>query len=118
MLARWESVLDRLLDRPDAACAGELDWVAKLLLLEGYRERDGLDWDDAKLHLIDLQYADVRPTKGSTTGWWRAGSIERLLTDEEVTRAVARTARGHPRLLPRPCLEQYGPTSPPRPGTR
>jgi proteasome accessory factor A len=28
---------------------GELDWVAKLKLLEQYRQRDGLDWDDAKL---------------------------------------------------------------------
>ena len=45
-------------------CARELDWVAKLQLLEQYRDRDGLDWDDAKLHLIDLQYADVRPDKG------------------------------------------------------
>ena len=26
---------------------GELDWVAKLRLLEGYRARDGLDWDVA-----------------------------------------------------------------------
>ena len=42
----------------------ELDWVAKLKLLEGYRDRDGLDWDDAKLHLVDLQYADIRPEKG------------------------------------------------------
>ena len=38
-------------------CAGELDWVAKLELLTRYRDRDDLDWDDAKLHLIDLQYS-------------------------------------------------------------
>ena len=44
--------------------AGELDWVAKLELLEGYREREGLDWDAAKLHLVDLQYSDVRLDKG------------------------------------------------------
>ena len=44
--------------------AGELDWVAKLRLLEGYRDRDGLDWDAPRLQLIDLQYSDVRPEKG------------------------------------------------------
>ncbi len=44
--------------------AGELDWVAKRELMEGYRRRDGLDWDAARLHLVDLQYADVRAEKG------------------------------------------------------
>src|SRR5690242_19480761 len=52
VLARWESVLDRLSPDP-MECATELDWVAKLKLLEQYRQRDRLDWDDAKLQLID-----------------------------------------------------------------
>ena len=41
-----------------------LDWVAKLQLLEGYRARDGLAWDDHRLAAIDIQWADVRPEKG------------------------------------------------------
>ena len=45
-------------------CADELDWVAKLRLLEGYREREGLGWASPKLQLVDLQYSDVRPEKG------------------------------------------------------
>ena len=63
VLDRWESVLTRL-ERDPMRVPRELDWVAKLALLERYRERDGLGWDHAKLHLIDLQYADVRPEKG------------------------------------------------------
>src|SRR5918992_434615 len=63
VLSRWESVLTRLEQDP-MQCAGELDWVAKLKLLTQYRDRDHLDWDDAKLHLIDLQYSDIRPEKG------------------------------------------------------
>ena len=63
MLERWESVLTRL-ERDPFECADELDWVAKLKLLNSYRDRDGLAWSDAKLHLIDLQYADLRPEKG------------------------------------------------------
>src|SRR5213082_1791151 len=39
VLNRWESVLDRL-GRDPMECAGELDWVAKLRLLEGYRDRE------------------------------------------------------------------------------
>ena len=52
-------------------------------LLEQYRDRDGLDWDDAKLHLIDLQYSDVRPEKGLYHRLVAAGRIERLLDDAD-----------------------------------
>src|SRR6202453_1237258 len=41
VLERWESVLVRLADDP-MQLSRELDWVAKLELLEGYRSRDGL----------------------------------------------------------------------------
>src|SRR3546814_4242642 len=51
--------LNRLENDP-MSLAGELDWVAKRELMEGYRRRDDLDWDAARLHLVDLQYADVR----------------------------------------------------------
>ncbi|WP_300682040.1 depupylase/deamidase Dop [Nocardioides sp.] len=87
VLTRWESVLDRLEHDP-MSCASELDWVAKLTLLQSYRDRDGLDWDDAKLHLIDLQYSDVRPEKGLYHRLVKAGRIERLLDDATVAAAV------------------------------
>ena len=38
--------------------------MAKLRLLEGYREREELGWASPKLQLVDLQYSDVRPEKG------------------------------------------------------
>src|SRR6266567_952708 len=63
VLDRWESVLTRLADDP-MQLSRELDWVAKLELLEGYRRRDGLAWDAPKLQLFDLQYADVRLERG------------------------------------------------------
>src|SRR4051794_11231783 len=42
VLNRWESVLSRLEVDP-MLCKRELDWVAKLEILEGYRSRDGLE---------------------------------------------------------------------------
>ena len=87
VLARWESVLTRL-ERDPMECAAELDWVAKLKLLSQYRDRDDLDWDDAKLHLIDLQYADVRPDKGLYHRLAAAGRIERLLDDATIEAAM------------------------------
>src|SRR5690606_11821271 len=44
VLARWESVLDRLARDP-ASCAREVEWVAKWRLLEAMRTRDRIGWD-------------------------------------------------------------------------
>ena len=106
VLARWESVLDRL-GRDPLLCAGELDWVAKLKLLTQYRDRDGLEWDDAKLHLIDLQYADIRPEKGLYQRLAAAGRIERLLTDEEIAAAMTQPPEDTRAYFRGRCLEKY-----------
>jgi proteasome accessory factor PafA2 len=87
VLERWETVL-RGLENDPRTLSGQLDWVAKLRLLEGYRERDGLAWSDAKLRAIDLQYHDVRRDRGLYHRLAHAGKVERITTDEEVQRAI------------------------------
>lgn len=107
VLARWESVLDRL-GRDPMECADELDWVAKLKLLEQYRSRDGLSWDNAKLQLIDLQYSDLRPEKGLYQRLVRAGRIKRLLNDQEVEEAMHEPPSDTRAWFRGRCLEKYG----------
>ena len=100
MLLRWESVLARL-EKDPTECARELDWVAKLRLLEGFRQRENLAWDAARLQLIDLQWSDVRPEKGLYHRLAARGQVERIV-DRRRDRARRRgAAGGHPRLLPR-----------------
>ncbi len=106
VLARWESVLDRL-ERDPMLCARELDWVAKLALLESYRERDGLEWSNAKLQLIDYQYSDIRPEKGLYHRLVRLGRIERLLDDAEVERAMHDPPEDTRAYFRGRCLEKY-----------
>ena len=106
VLRRWESVLDRL-ERDPMSLAGELDWVAKLKLLEQYRQRDGLEWDDAKLQLIDYQYSDIRPEKGLYQRLVGAGRIQRLLDDESVERAMHDPPEDTRAYFRGRCLEQY-----------
>ena len=77
----------RARDRP-LTLHRQLDWVAKLRLLDAYRERDGLDWSDPKLRAIDLQYHDVRREKGLYHRLDGQRKVERLTTDDEVERAV------------------------------
>ncbi|KPN18603.1 Pup deamidase/depupylase [Arthrobacter sp. Edens01] len=87
VLSRWSSVVGTLKRDPMAASA-QVDWVAKLRLLQAYRDRDGLDWNDARLNLIDLQYSDMRPEKGLYYRLAARGQMERLFTDEQIAAAV------------------------------
>jgi proteasome accessory factor A len=87
VVERWEQVLNALESEP-LGLHRELDWVAKYRLLQGYRERDGLEWSDAKLRAIDLQYHDVRRDKGLYQRLAASGKVTRLVDDDEVERAV------------------------------
>lgn len=87
VLERWESVLTRLRNDP-MTCAGEIDWVAKLRLLDSYRTRDGLTWDAPRLQAIDLQYSDIRPDRGLAARLEQRGQLTTLVDDAEVSRAV------------------------------
>jgi proteasome accessory factor PafA2 len=87
VLSRWESTLERLAVDP-MSLARELDWVAKLELLQGYRDREGLDWDSHKLQLVDLQYSDVRPEKGLYNRLLARGRMQRIVDDAEIDAAV------------------------------
>ena len=87
VLARWEQVLTDL-ERDPMLLDGQLDWVTKLGLFRAYIERDGLEWSDPKVRLLDLQYHDVRPARSLYEKLVRAGKVERLVTEEEVMRGI------------------------------
>ena len=87
VLERWEATLAAL-ERDPLTLDGQLDWVTKLRLLDAYRERDGIAWDDPKLALLDLQYHDVRPDRSLYERLVRAGKVERLVEEADVTTAM------------------------------
>ncbi|SNS12512.1 proteasome accessory factor A [Geodermatophilus pulveris] len=106
VLRRWAEVLEDLAADP-MRCADRLDWPAKLRLLEGYRSRDDLAWGDSRLRLVDLQYSDVRPEKGLYHRLVSRGSMQRLLTDEEVARAVLSPPSDTRAFFRGECLRRY-----------
>jgi Pup amidohydrolase len=106
VLQIWGEVLDDL-DRDPMSTADRLDWTAKLRLLEGYRERDGLAWDAPRLHLVDLQYTDVRMAKGLYNRLATRGSIKRLVTEEQVTAAMHEPPEDTRAYFRGRCLERY-----------
>jgi proteasome accessory factor A len=106
VLARWESVLTRLEQDP-MLCAHELDWVAKLRLLEGYRARDGLGWGSSRLQLVDLQYSDVRPERGLYHRLVARGSMETLVSPAEIGRALDSPPEDTRAYFRGECLRRY-----------
>ncbi|HEV7713135.1 MAG TPA: proteasome accessory factor PafA2 family protein, partial [Asanoa sp.] len=106
VLNRWEGILDKL-SRDPMSCQDELDWVAKLRLLEGYRDREGLAWASPKLQLIDLQYSDVRPEKGLYHRLVARGAMQTLLTDEQTRSAMVEPPEDTRAYFRGRCLAQY-----------
>ncbi|RYV52676.1 depupylase/deamidase Dop [Pengzhenrongella frigida] len=89
VLDRWDSLLERLGTDP-ASCAREVEWLAKLRLLEGLRRRDHLAWDHPRLAAVDLQWSDVRPERGLYHRLLEAGAVERLIEEGSAERAAVR----------------------------
>ncbi|CAN5559818.1 depupylase/deamidase Dop [soil metagenome] len=87
VLQHWQDVLSDLRTDPMLA-ADRVDWVAKQKVLQAYRDRDGVDWDDPRLALIDIQYSDVDPARGLAVRLRAAGRLTSLWETESVERAV------------------------------
>ena len=64
--------------------ARQVDWVAKLQLMEAYRERHGCGWDDQRMAALDLQYHDLRPSRSL----FARLDTEQLVDDAAVAEAV------------------------------
>jgi proteasome accessory factor A len=83
VITEWERILDAL-DEDPMRLADTLDWVAKKRLLEGYVQRDGLEWSNAKLRAFDLQYHDVDPERGLYNRLAKRGAMRRLFDDTQI----------------------------------
>ncbi|PSK93846.1 proteasome accessory factor A [Haloactinopolyspora alba] len=106
VLDRWEATLSDLAADP-MVLADRLDWVAKLALLQSYRDRDGMEWSHPKLHLVDLQYADLRPERGLYQWLVGKGRMQRIVTDEAIDGAVNEPPEDTRAYFRGRCLDRY-----------
>ena len=106
ILDEWDMTVDAL-RRDPMELATSLDWVAKKTLFDGYRRRDGIDFGDSRLDLIDLQYSDVDPQRGLWARLEQRGRLRRLTTDEQVTRAVTHAPENTRAYFRGECLRRY-----------
>src|SRR6266571_3517873 len=106
VLQWWETVLSGIEEDP-LSMSRELDWVAKYRLLEAYRDRGGLDWRDGKLAMIDLQYHDVRRSRGLYHRLVETGQVERLVPEEEIERATMNPPEDTRAYFRGRCIERF-----------
>jgi proteasome accessory factor A len=107
VLELWEGILTDL-ERDPMRTADRLDWTAKLGLIEAFRERDGLSWDDPKLRMLDLQYHDVDPDRGLYDRLAGSGRMQRLFTDQAIRHAAVSPPERTRAYFRGRCIERFG----------
>jgi proteasome accessory factor A len=87
VLVRWEQILKKLAEDP-MQLDREVDWVIKRKVIGEYMTRKNVDWGHPQVQMLDLQYHDLRPDKGLYHVLERRGEVDRIVSDEEIVRAV------------------------------
>jgi hypothetical protein len=106
VLEKWQYVLE-CLERDPMELSGQIDWVIKKQLCESFMERKGVDWNSPQVEMMDLQYHDIRPAKGLYYVMERRGQLERIVTDEEITRAIHHPPEDTRAYFRGECLRRY-----------
>jgi proteasome accessory factor A len=107
ILDAWIEVLDAL-ERDPSSLADRIDWVAKKAMIEAFLERKGLDFESPQAQMLDLQFHDVRPEKGLAYLLERQGKLRRLVSDEEIVRAITEPPEDTRAYFRGQCLKRYG----------
>jgi proteasome accessory factor A len=103
ILRRWDEALTGLENNPESL-ATTVDWIAKYRLINAYRERHGLEWGDARLHALDLQYHDLRPEKSLA----RRVGLETICGNEEILNGVSLPPEDTRAYFRGACLAKFG----------
>jgi len=87
LLEKWQYVLDKLAEDP-MTLHRELDWVIKHALITSYINRKGCSFDDQRVFMLDLQYHDIKRTRGLYYLMLHDGLIDRVTTEGEIETAM------------------------------
>jgi len=93
----WRSTLDGL-EHQAESLGRRVDWILKRALIERYMARHGCGLDDPRVQMIDLQYHDLRQSRGLYHLAREKGWVDLVVGDDDVARAVAEapaTTRAH-----------------------
>jgi len=87
LLREWEAVLNDL-ERDVTLARDRVDWVAKKLLLDAFREEENLSGSDPWLQAIDLEYHNILPDQGLFYELLRQGTVRNIVSEAEIKNAI------------------------------
>jgi len=102
LLMQWREMLDGVRDNPESV-ADRVDWVAKLRIVNGFKERHNLRDEDPRLRAIDIQYHDIRPSKSLA----RRAGLRSLLKPEAIGEAFHNPPTDTRAYFRGRCIAQY-----------
>jgi hypothetical protein len=89
ILALWEDTLIKLRSGDFGALSRRLDWVLKLQMLRrAMAQRPELTWRSPQIKHLDHLYASLDEADGLFWAHEAAGLVDRVVTDEDIERAV------------------------------
>ena len=86
-VAMWEHLLTGL-EKDPLSLRRECDWVMKQHIIEEYAASRRVPLSDPRLAMVDLAYHDVSRQRGLYYLLERRGLMDRVVTDEDISRAL------------------------------
>ncbi|MGH7275109.1 MAG: proteasome accessory factor PafA2 family protein, partial [Nitrospiria bacterium] len=87
IVEKWKDALDKMEEDPMQNSA-QIDWVTKKELMLSYMEKKGCGWDDPRIAMMDLQYHDVKRTRGLFYLLTQQEMIERIVSEDDIQKAM------------------------------
>ena len=87
IIHQWANTLDQLEEDP-MQLSRRIDWVMKRELMLSYMEKKGCGWDDPRIMLMDLQYHDVKRSRGLYYLLERMEMVDRVVEEEDIRLAM------------------------------
>ncbi len=84
---QWADALDKMEEDP-MQLSGQVDWVTKKEVMLSYMGKKGCGWDDPRVSMMDLQYHDVKRTRGLYYLLDQQEVIQKIVTEEDIQKAM------------------------------
>lgn len=87
ILKNWERILNQLQQDP-MELSTEIDWIIKRNMMLSYMKKKKCSFDDPRIHLMDLQYHNVKRDRGLYYLLEKKGLVRRAVKEEDIQRAM------------------------------
>jgi proteasome accessory factor A len=88
LLYEWGEALDALSAGDPERLGRKVDWITKRLLIERYMVKHDLSLASPRVALLDLTYHDVNRGRGLYYLLEKAGKVERVAAEPEISKAM------------------------------